>query len=111
MSDKITRLSQAIRLGATFHPQCFGSVCVRGPQNNIVETCALGAAAEAVFGESVFRECFGSELIDRLYYRFQFLNSPMGLDRPTWAQWIATRNDKDKWSREKIADELEAGGY
>lgn len=42
MSDKIKTLSQAIRVGATFRPQCFHSFFDKGA------TCALGAAMEAV---------------------------------------------------------------
>lgn len=44
MADKIKTLSQAIRLGATFRPQCRFSLFLDG------KSCALGAAFEALTG-------------------------------------------------------------
>jgi hypothetical protein len=101
MSDKIKKLSEAIRLGATFHPQGYYAFFqYRSEENHrheIEATCTLGAAAEAVMLGS--REVS----IDSLQKRFPKVS------RETLKECIK-KNDTDKISREVIADWLEAQG-
>lgn len=50
--DKITKLSQAIRLGATFRPQCHGGLFrpKETQHGTVLASCAVGAAIEALYG-------------------------------------------------------------
>lgn len=72
------RLSEAIRLGAMLHPQCFcGFATFDVTQNKITATCALGAAWEAGYRKQI----------------------PVRL-----VLGIMTKNDIERLSREEIAD-------
>ena len=93
--DKIKKLSQAIRLGATFRPQCTGEF------SDSVGTCALGAAMEAVGLEP--KMCYYKEL----RRRFPVLGNSY------WSFTLAgkiTRLNDNGQTREQIADWLEAQG-
>lgn len=95
MADKIAKLSQAIWLGSTFRPQCKYRF-----YNKLTETsCVLGAAYEAVTGETFAP---GKEnpytLLTR---RFKL---PKYLCRD-----LASRNNNGE-SRESIAADLERQG-
>ncbi len=99
--DKLTKLSQAIRLGSTFRQQCFGVLAVDG------RSCAIGAAYEAAFGTLHLDE-FGethmgtSAAASRLSARFGITNGALWKD-------IIRCNDLGE-SRESIADQLERRG-
>ncbi len=104
MSDKFTKLSQAIRLGATFHPQCFKAFVERNGLREAEATCALGAAYLATGGE-VGQYGLNSTIVgDHLKARF-----PGQLNDHT-LQHIINLNDVMHYSREEIADKLEAQG-
>ena len=94
MADKIKTLSQAIRLGATFHPQCFYSFHQYDPYDSskIEGTCALGAASDAVGIEP-----------NRLRKRFPEVSGNIFYD-------IIRMNDTEKKTREQIATWLEEQG-
>lgn len=94
--DKLTKLSQAIRLGATFHPQCFGAICQVDRDGNVTHTCAVGGALEAIGIPAN-----GGSGINALCKRF---------DAYYILGDVMNRNDKNKWTREQIADWLEAQG-
>lgn len=94
--DKILKLSQAIRLGATFHPQCFRQMFLRNGQMEIIGTCALGAALEAL----------GLERSGSLASDLKRFDLPAG----TTAK-IIELNDYSNWTREMIAGWLEGQGY
>ena len=94
--DKLTKLSQAIRLGATFRPQCrlalfshFGD-----------RSCALGAAFEATFGLDQYPL---ESAIFKLKQRY-------GVSEAKIIE-IINLNDVRCLTREAIADKLEAEGY
>lgn len=92
------KLSQAIRIGAKLRPQCTGLMFLHG------ESCALGAAYEAIFGYpddvSIYAQ---SDLQDRLRAAVRLPNDAV--------RTIGTeRNDRGE-SRESIADWLESIGY
>lgn len=91
MADKITKLSQAIRLGATFRPQCVYGYYERGG------SCALGAAAEAIAGEK-YMDCSPLQVIKQRF------NVPMAI-----LSSIIRQNDAGR-TREQIAEHLEAQG-
>lgn len=112
------RLSEAIRAGAKLHPQCFGKLFLAdrhpiGEQpwrigGQIVATCALGAASEAL----------GEDLL-QLQEDNLHLHYPWGTDYvncPTCTaahagpvfSIIAHLNDFHKWTREQIADWIES---
>jgi hypothetical protein len=120
--DKITKLSQAIRLGATIRGQCFGSFF----KNE--QSCALGAAMEAIFPgvpvPSWKKGPFpGKPYYEKLKDRFPFLNTrvtklPEGIgwetgccQPPDYSVVILRLNDTYCWSREEIAGWLEKQGY
>ncbi len=103
--DKITLLSQAIRLGSTFHPQAFSQLVNKS--NGQMRTCALGAALEAIGKlderdpDQQLRNRFGNDVTELVEcplcegYRYNLL----GL--------VAHLNDEHRWTRERIADWLE----
>ncbi len=98
MSDKLKSLSDAIRLGATFRPQCRGTTSRRLIDSQI-GTCALGAAMEAVFG---FNEVASSPngTLQQLAKRFP--------NEEAWFDIIVTWNDGSEYlTREQIADRLD----
>lgn len=95
------KLSDAIRLGALLHPQCFGSMTrwryggelpSAVGDDEVIGTCALGAAEAAGYG-------------DVFYSGDADMACP---ECPQWtnglAQVIAHLNDWHRWSREAIAD-------
>ncbi len=93
------RLSDAIRLGAMLHPQCFGALNVMALETQrVLRTCALGAAEEAGYDTSPLRENLFLEA------RAQ---CPAGcmLTGQTWLRDTITHlNDDHRWTREQIAD-------
>lgn len=98
---KIDRLSQAIRIGATKRPQCFGDAFRHGG------SCALGAALEA----TGVRPWSGSENDRYPTHYVQGLiearfRVPLRVTQQVWKL-----NDVKGWSREQIADWLESQGY
>ncbi len=119
------RLSEAIRLGSMMKPQAFG--VVYGPDNQ--STCALGAAIDAIGCPwTVFHEgCEVSTgrsrgpakagaigiLSPREWWPFlQALHQcPACKERAEWLygmEVIAHLNDWHEWTRERIADFVEA---
>jgi hypothetical protein len=94
------KLSEAIREGAKLRPQGFGELCEQG------RTCALGAAIEGVWGYGsvwAYETKDGKNCID-LATHFRNPHESLYWD-------ITTKNDHEKWSRERIADWLESQGY
>ena len=99
--DKITTLSQAIRLGATFRDQCFGHFFQYG------KSCAIGAAMEAVG--------LDQNQYDDLGKRFPIMNQRVNAPKEllycycfmNLAAILWRLNDRLHWSREKIADWVE----
>lgn len=86
------KLSAAIRIGAKIRPQAFGMYCSEG------RTCALGAALEAINRDP--KPLNGSGLIAA--------TEPLGISLELASQ-VSRRNDSG-WTREAIADWLEAKG-
>lgn len=95
------KLSEAIRLGAMLHPQCFGSMnrwrdggdlpSAVG-DDEVIATCALGAAEAAGYPDT-----------------FSVSSSDMVCPEcPQWTngleQVVAHLNDRHRWTRERIAD-------
>jgi len=94
--QQITKLSQAIRIGAKLRPQGFGQLW------DGHGTCALGAAIEAIWGEgSIYSMPDGSRSYDDIRLLFPFADR-LNIDE---------LNDKQRLTREQIADKLEAMGY
>lgn len=92
--DKITKLSQAIRLGSTFRPQAFGGLYVAGG------SCALGAAAEALHIKCGSLSSKAAKAIIKRFPKVPF----------TTLQLVIQLNDRMRLSREQIADWLENQG-
>lgn len=103
MADKIKKLSQAIRLGATFRPQCTNGA-FEYKDGKTVGSCALGAAYEAVFGIHYKLEPHRDITFAPLFERFPEVPNHLVPE-------IARRNDWMGHTREQIADWLEAQGY
>ena len=103
------KLSMAIRVGATLRPQAFGPVFENGC------SCALGAALE---GSNVWEyttkdfitlkvliELFGGSNIDPI----KDISCPVCFsEKPTYTVIGFHLNDLHKWTRETIADWVEA---
>lgn len=128
MGDKVRRLSDAIRLGATIHPQIHGNLFGWDIVTNLDDhtrtfivtgTCALGAAAVAIgkSPKSINEYQVGDPYHD-LSIRFPKSYNAMR-DCPkvgcplhsNVATLVTHLNDKHMWKREKIADWLEGLGF
>ncbi len=95
--DKIKTLSQAIRLGSTFHPQCFSQYVKFNEKREIIETCALGAALDSSGARQPFCQLRATE---------RFRDVPYEIFAA-----IVLKNDQLRMSREAIADWVEQQGY
>jgi hypothetical protein len=130
MGDKIKRLSDAIRLGSTMHPQCFhalfrwdGVFTDRG-RPSIAGSCAIGAAITAI-GKAPTSEFVGlrsNEWNDELLKRWPKLGQEGAMCPDPWCgvspdpnrttmAMIVHLNDCHRWTRGKIADWLEGIGF
>lgn len=98
MGDKLKKLSDAIRLGATFRPQC-RECYFHHDGNQVTSSCAIGAAIEALTGETEVSSGLIEEVIEERF----------GVDTDIEHE-IVTMNDKHGMTREAIADWLEAKG-
>lgn len=94
-------LAEAIRLGAMNRPQGYGTYYNVGKDS----TCALGAALDAI-GE-LTSDGVGSQI---LHQRFPVLSQPFqrGCPFPDVFTAIYRLNDHHRWTRECIADWVEA---
>jgi len=89
------RLSEAIRLGALLHRQCFGASCAFDHEGAVVATCALSGAIDAGY-QAQRRDL--SVLSARC---------PLGCPyRLTRAALVVHLNDGHQWTRDQIADHL-----
>lgn len=92
------RLSEAIRLGAMLHPQCFGVPrvqTIRDGKEFTLRTCAIGAASEAGYVWGVADD------------RVSLFSMSCPVDnciRGSLVTIIAKLNDRHRWTREAIAD-------
>ena len=87
------KLSEAIRLGAMLHPQCFGGYYTTDGEGRVHATCALEAAARAGYRD------------DRTVLLRPAHCPACGLG---WTEAlravVAHLNDHHMWTREAIAD-------
>jgi hypothetical protein len=111
-------LGEAMRKGAAQRPQCFGSV-MRQVGDEVTGTCALGAAYEGAFGFAALvsnddESLFHMELED--VAEADGLNVTIHRACPVCGpepsvqllDLVAHLNDMHDWSRERIADWLDA---
>lgn len=106
MSDKIRKLSQAMRLGATFTPQARGYTCKQNSTTGINHTCAIGAAYHGAFGEPP--QTLGTGICwAELMKRFKMSAT---YDNISLQDEIVMMNDEQRLTREQIADWLEKKG-
>jgi hypothetical protein len=106
---KTLKLSEAIRIGARIRPKCTSALFDEG------RSCALGAAYEAVYGYPGDGH-YGFPAMDgRLGLRFGEALSrafPALYDSQRYLlHEVFAHNDFHEWTREQIADWLEAQGY
>lgn len=99
MADKIKKLSEAIRLGATFREQCKGTP-FNTDADGVTRSCAIGAAYEALTGKTMNNNEFEAAY-NILVERFNMNAHEV--------KHIWRMNDSGK-SREQIADILAAEG-
>lgn len=97
MGDKIKKFSEAIRLGATFRPQCQEAYFITKLDGTIT-SCAIGAGIEAVTGNAYLAPGW----FDKVSVRF-------GINTPIQNQ-IVEMNDRQGMTREAIADWLSSQG-
>ncbi len=99
---KTLRLSEAIRIGASMRPQTKPGEC--GPFSR-GHSCALGAAYEAIGGQ-YSGTMSTTPVCDALAALGMF-----GTREDELVGSIIIKNDHGGWTRERIADWLEAQGY
>lgn len=92
------KLSEAIRLGAMMHPQCFENHSEFDSHANVIATCALGAADQAGYVLSGVR---------RACPQGCFVCPACGNETIYLDYAIAHLNDYHNWTRERIADWVE----
>lgn len=103
-------LAAAMREGATRRPQAFGDYFRKTPAG--LGSCALGAAYEALSGRSAnwFQaDEVSRALVDTLPCLVEDATCPVGCN----SNWrlidaVAHLNDDHRWTREAIADWLDA---
>jgi hypothetical protein len=111
MTNSLLRLSTAIRLGATLHPQGFRR-CFQYEEGAVIATCALGAAYAAIH-------------VDQFVMDDRFV-APTEGNGPSWQQMLMRNvrcpecleahmasgithlNDYHRWDRDRIADYVAA---
>jgi hypothetical protein len=99
------KFSEAIRLGALLHPQCYMSLHQYDPQGQITASCALGAAKDAGYDLAVL------SLVQRNFH----CPCPNAAGTPAICKhnvWlldglVTHLNDWHHWERERIADHLD----
>ena len=97
---KTLKLSEAIRIGARIRPQGFFALFEEG------RSCALGAAYEAVTAATCDPHDYIA--VDQAFGRLLY---GTWLGRVTLLDTVASMNDRERLTREQIADWLEARGY
>lgn len=100
--ETITKLSQAIRVGAMLRHQCTGDIFKGGG------SCALGAAYEAIFGHPGRDVTLPDDQASHLERLWGVIPSPKGLSP---VMDIGMNRNDSGWTRERIADWLESQGY
>lgn len=133
----ITKLSEAIRKGAQYRPQAFGKYYIERWDDDVICSCALGAAAEGLTGKverpdvlevrdllnayfialedsyyavpryEIYALALDKDAENRLRYHWRFEKPE---ERVTIFSVIVGLNDYYKWTREQIADWLEKRG-
>lgn len=101
------RLSEAIILGASLHPQDFNVLGKIDHDNVLLSTCALGAAMEAISLSVVDALVFGiAPLVDVYPWLRLFGTCPQPSCQHSnhFYSIIAHLNDIHKWTREQIAE-------
>lgn len=93
------RLSEAIRLGAMNSPQAFGTSL-----NRAGHTCALGAAMDAI-GVASSNYMNAVDHFDELC---TVVTHPVTGERLCLLSVVRVLNDEHRWTRERIADFVEA---
>lgn len=93
------RLSEAIRIGASWSEQGFGNLKFNG------RTCALGAAYEGVFG-NIPEEFTQDEVLNTLYEKFPILKFHIKEMSQKLNWLIVYWNDFTEVSRDEIANRV-----
>jgi hypothetical protein len=98
------KLSEAILLGSTLHPQGFGDFRVAGPISGQLLTCAWGAAHDAV-------GMVDDDDDEPLNWRWSTVEGEVHCPQEECNRtqnyhgtMIVHLNDEHKWSRERIAE-------
>ncbi len=96
------RLSEAIRLGATMKPQCYGYF-YRGDERT--SSCAIGAACDAI---GVHPDNISVMQVWPVTTILNGIPCPVpGCTRPGGSWMVTHLNDRHQWTRERIADFVE----
>lgn len=109
--DKLPTLSSAIRLGATFNPQCHGAFFWRSQDGSVQRSCALGAAWLAIGGDQNHGS-FVKELGKRFNVPIRILTRIIDWnDRGLMQNHSCGYRVRQTLTRQQIADRLQAKGY
>lgn len=103
------KLSAAIRTGAKKRPQQFENGFFRKDYRGRICSCALGAPWEAVTGKTSFET--GEFLYNYFPEIWDAAQHPVTNEQSELFKVAADLNDRQKWSREKIANFVESLGY
>ncbi len=98
------KLSEAIRLGSMVHPQGIGKLRSVNLSNEVISTCALGAAYVASGLDIVTHTDNYDELIQLYPILSKRVIQPLlgtGMELVHLIYWL---NDSQRWTREAIAD-------
>jgi hypothetical protein len=94
------KLNEAIRLGAMLHPQGFGSYATTNLNGRVLATCTIGAARMAGFSS---------------FFNWRRAAPPIWCPECVGLRDLGSTiihlNDDHCWTRERIADWLEASGH
>lgn len=106
MSDKIKTLSQAIRLGASFRPQCTHQY-----MDYHGKSCAIGAALEVVAEKFDPDASTHTDALIVLAERFPYVSRRVSCPLCSYLRFPLRQlcehlNDQHEWTRERIADHV-----
>lgn len=109
MSDAINlKLSDAILKGAKRRPQQFNNGFFY-ESGNVLKSCALGAAWEAITDKTEFFD--GEKIEDAFPNIWEIIRHPVTNQTLPVFDVVADLNDRYQWTREKIAQYLADIGY
>jgi hypothetical protein len=102
------KLSEAIRLGGTLHPQRFGAMVTQNAEGHVVASCALGGALIAVGWPIAVLALPRQFIYPSEWGMGEIVVCPVdGASELPLRMVVAVLNDQHRWTREQIAEWVE----